>query len=222
MNALAYSESIAAFAPAFVELQAAMPKIPKDKTGQAGNRETKYADLETTIELVKPLLAEHGFAFLQPCSEGSGGQVAVTTILLHKSGEWMRDTLVMPTGGSGAQAVGSAISYAKRYALTSMLGLATEDDDGHAASQQPARRQTRQQPRAADASTAPPTQASSSGGEQKSWVKAVNIELAKHGITVDQERWDYCTAVTGRDIASTSDLSKDEANTVIARLRSAA
>lgn len=43
---LAYSESIAAFAPAFVELQFALPKVVKDKTGQAGNQKTKYADFE--------------------------------------------------------------------------------------------------------------------------------------------------------------------------------
>lgn len=189
-DTLRYSDSITVFAAAYVALQAELPKIPKEKTGQAGNQKTKYADLETTIELVKPLLAKHGFSFLQPCSGGAGGYVSVTTILLHKSGEWVRDTLSMPTGNNGAQGVGSAISYGKRYALTSLLGLATEDDDG------------------AGASKANRTAATAITPAQLTAMGAAFTEI---GITDRSERLAFVVAAIDRHVESSKELTKPEA-----------
>lgn len=61
--------------------------------------------------------------------------VSVETILLHSSGEWSRSTLMVPVVGAATpQSIGSAVTYARRYALASMVGLAQADDDGNSSS----------------------------------------------------------------------------------------
>jgi len=59
--------------------------------------------------------------------------VEVETMLTHKSGEFMSETLRLPVGKWDAHGIGSAITYARRYGLMSLLGIATDDDDGNAA-----------------------------------------------------------------------------------------
>ncbi|HEX7720431.1 MAG TPA: ERF family protein, partial [Woeseiaceae bacterium] len=61
-------------------------------------------------------------------------EMEMTTFLLHTSGQWMRETLTIPLPKVDAQGYGSAVTYARRYALQSALGLSPEDDDGNAAS----------------------------------------------------------------------------------------
>ena len=64
---------------------------------------------------------------------GEEGGVEVETVLCHSSGEWVAETLWLPVAKSDAQGVGSAITYARRYALCCVVGIAPEDDDGNAA-----------------------------------------------------------------------------------------
>jgi len=64
-----------------------------------------------------------------------GWTVEVETRLLHSSGQWMGDTITVPVGKPDAQGVGSALTYARRYALASFAGVAPEDDDGNGAVQ---------------------------------------------------------------------------------------
>src|SRR5690606_11085019 len=78
-------------------------------------------------------LSKHGTAVLQPpCAQGP--TVTVTTWLAHKSGEWIQSDLTMTAAQNTPQGIGSCITYARRYALQSMVGIAPEDDDGNAAS----------------------------------------------------------------------------------------
>ena len=129
------SESLSEFSPAWVAAEADTPNVPKQTAGQVGNQRRLYADLATVTDTMRPILARHGFAYIQGCSDGADGTVTVTTRLIHKSGEWIEDSLSMPTGNGGAQAVGSATTYGRRYSLMAILGLAPEDDDGAEASQ---------------------------------------------------------------------------------------
>lgn len=136
------SETLAALGAALVKAQAEMPHALKDAKGQVGqNRNYKYAPLETVVDTFRPILAKHGLSVLQrpqPCDNG----VLLVTTLLHESGEWINDGgLHMPAAKNDAQAFGSALTYARRYSLTAMLGIATDDDDGSsatAASREPA------------------------------------------------------------------------------------
>lgn len=100
----------------------------------------RYADLASVWDVCRPLLAEYGLSIAQfPTSDG--GTIGLTTILSHKSGQWMEDTVYLPLanekGKSQAQVAGSIISYLRRYALASVLGIITgEDDDGNAGQDQ--------------------------------------------------------------------------------------
>lgn len=95
---------------------------------------TKYADLAAVWEVIRDPLASNGLSVVQlPSAEGN--KVTVTTILLHTSGQWLRSELTMVATQVTPQGVGSCITYARRYALSAVVGVASEvDDDGNAAS----------------------------------------------------------------------------------------
>jgi len=96
---------------------------------------SKYADLATVIEATKAGLSDNGIAVLQlPAFTRSEGMVEIKTILAHSSGEWIASSLELPIAKTDAQAVGSAISYGRRYSYSAILNVASEaEDDGNAA-----------------------------------------------------------------------------------------
>ena len=105
----------------------------KDATGQVGAQKTKYADLASCWDACRSALSKHGLAVVQvPRSEGP--KITVHTILGHKSGQWIDGELCMTSGDASPRGMGSAITYARRYSLCAMVGIAPEDDDGEAAS----------------------------------------------------------------------------------------
>lgn len=119
---------------ALVAACAELEDVPKRHKASVGKFSYDYADLADTLSTVRPVLAKHGLAVLQPVTtEPEHDIVVVATVILHKSGEQLHlGRLGLPLG-QGAQATGSAITYARRYALLAALGLAAEDDDGAAA-----------------------------------------------------------------------------------------
>ena len=92
-----------------------------------------YADLASVWEACRTPLSNNGLAVIQTV-DGSPEVVWVTTTLAHSSGEWIRGTLRMKPVKADPQGIGSAITYARRYALAAIVGVAPEDDDGNAAS----------------------------------------------------------------------------------------
>ena len=94
---------------------------------------SQYADLPSVIDAVKTPLNNNGIVFLQTCSPSEDDKLHLTTRLLHESGEWIEDMMVMPLVKSNPQGLGSAISYARRYSLAAITGLYQADDDGQAA-----------------------------------------------------------------------------------------
>ena len=111
------------------------------KTSQNPHFRSKYADLAEIINTVRPVFSKHGLAVVQSPSYAEG-LVSVTTLLTHKSGQWIRDIASAPASKLDAQGVGSAVTYLRRYSLAAFAGIAQEDDDGNAASQQKARANT--------------------------------------------------------------------------------
>ena len=90
-----------------------------------GEYEFSYAPLDSILEKVRPVLQKNGIWFVQ-FTEGHH----LLTRLIHVSGEWMESgQMPLMAGSSNAQDFGSAITYAKRYSLSAMLGIASEDDD---------------------------------------------------------------------------------------------
>ena len=126
------SQSIVEIAKA---LHAAQGEMSGAKKGAANPFfKSKYADLNAVVDAIREPFCNHGLSYSQfPIYED--GSAGVTTILMHASGEWMRDSLTLPVVKKDPQAVGSAITYARRYALQSIAGIPSEDDDGNAASQ---------------------------------------------------------------------------------------
>ena len=92
---------------------------------------SKYADLASVRAAVRQPFADNGLSVVQFPRTVAGG-VEVETMLLHKSGEFMAETLFMPVKHE-PHPIGSGISYARRYALMSIANLAADDDDGNAA-----------------------------------------------------------------------------------------
>ena len=96
---------------------------------------SKYADLNSIREAVIPTLNAHGISVLQPIVHIEGKNF-VKTILLHESGELLESvTEIIYNKANDAQAQGSGISYARRYALQSFVCVGSSDDDGNKASE---------------------------------------------------------------------------------------
>ena len=98
---------------------------------------SKYANLDSIIDMAKPILASHGLAIVQmPIFEE--GMCGVSTKITHSSGESIDcGELLLPLGrGGGAQGAGSSITYARRYSISAVLCISTDDDDDGNAAQQ--------------------------------------------------------------------------------------
>lgn len=95
---------------------------------------SKYADLASVWDAVRLPLAENGLSVVQLIADAPAGHIRLVTIILHSSGQKIESAFNMPVKDAGnPQAVGSALTYARRYALMAALGVAPEDDDGNAA-----------------------------------------------------------------------------------------
>jgi hypothetical protein len=131
LSPLVWDGERAPLAKALVAAQKATEAVKKASTNSHFNN--KYADLAVVVEAVVPALNAAGVAVIQ--SPSSDGQlVGVTTVLLHEGGSMVTGTLHLRPTKQDPQGVGSAITYARRYALLAMTGAAPEDDDGNAAS----------------------------------------------------------------------------------------
>ena len=125
------SDSIKEIATALSKAQAVIVGAVKDKTNP--HFKSDYADLASVWDACRKPLTDNGLSVVQTASREEGG-IGVTTILMHASGEWITDTLVMRPTKDDPQGAGSCITYARRYALAAMVGVAQVDDDANAAS----------------------------------------------------------------------------------------
>jgi hypothetical protein len=122
-----FSESITKIAPAFIKAKAAFLKASKDSDNPFF--ESKYANLDSYIDGSAAGLAENDLAILQDCS-GYDGKVCLATMIMHSSGEWiMSESLEMIAVDKKPVTYGSLVTYARRYSLSSMLGMGSKDDD---------------------------------------------------------------------------------------------
>jgi hypothetical protein len=124
-------------ATALAKAQANMGKALKQTPNP--HFRTKYADLGSVMDACLPALNEAGIALIQPTGENEHGRF-VETILIHgESGEQLSCRVPLIVSKNDMQGYGSAVTYARRYGLMSMAGIAPEDDDGNAAAKAPPR-----------------------------------------------------------------------------------
>lgn len=90
---------------------------------------SKYAPLNDVLNVVRPLLSKHGLSVIQ--SPGGDGQnISINTMLIHESGEWIEfEPLVLKAEKMTPQGAGSAVTYGRRYSISAVLGISSEDDD---------------------------------------------------------------------------------------------
>lgn len=126
------------------ELIAALTEAHKEfepvlkETENPAYRGRRYADMASVVSAIQPSLSKHGISIIQfPISSVAERQAGISTILAHKSGQYMESSYMLPAIMPGdrfdAQACGSALTYARRYAYLAICGVAPEDDDGNAA-----------------------------------------------------------------------------------------
>ena len=124
------SESIKELATALCLAQAAMGGAVKESKNPFFK--SSYADLTSVIKVVKEPFADNGLSFVQLPVSGET-YVGVTTMLMHTSGEWLQSEYMLPMTKRDPQAAGSTITYARRYALQSLVGIPSVDDDSELA-----------------------------------------------------------------------------------------
>jgi len=130
------SETIGALAGALAKAQGSLNAALKDSKNP--HLKNKYADLAAVWKAAREPLSDNELAVIQTTERGEGGQYLVTT-LAHSSGEWIRGELAISSEGGNKgvnpdQALGSSISYMRRYALAAIVGVIQDDDDGNASS----------------------------------------------------------------------------------------
>lgn len=119
---------------AFIDALRVVEDVDADRVADTGTYRYSYANLADVNKSIKTACSAQGLMVSQVATS-DGPRVSVGTTIFHVSGQWVAFApLSMPTGNS-PQATGSAITYARRYALVTIFGVATEDDDGARAEQ---------------------------------------------------------------------------------------
>src|SRR6266576_1390889 len=132
------SESVAALASALAKAQAELVNPEKSltasiRTGRVGEgeRSFRYAPLSSGLDIVRKTLGQHEIATVQTTAiDPRTGMVNLTTMLAHSSGEWIASDwpVCAATETTNPQRMGAALTYARRYALFTLVGIAGEDD----------------------------------------------------------------------------------------------
>jgi hypothetical protein len=120
------SANITELAKALAKLQGELKTVSRDKTNPYFN--SKYADLSAIWDACRKPLADNGLSLVQT-TDRAGEDIVLETLLLHETGEWIKGKLPINPARDEPQAIGSAISYARRYAMSAMLGIVSDEDD---------------------------------------------------------------------------------------------
>lgn len=212
------SENIAELAAALVLAQ---PKIETAKMDTVNPFfKSKYADLGSVWDAVRGALVACDLAVSQLPDQDANGHPALTTMLIHKSGQWISATYPLIVTKGDPQTYGSALTYARRYGLSAVLGVvADDDDDGNAASKPQKTSQTpapkpsdpKSQPAKSPATRAPRMTADEWTMEQLSFIRKANW--------TDLHAWEVKSKpALERLLASNPDLHRDIMDTKAARL----
>lgn len=162
---------------ALAAAQAEMGRALKDSNNP--HFKSKYADLSSVCDACMPALSRHGIAVLQPTYDDDTGRYVKTVLVHGESGESTECRVPLIVQKNDMQGYGSAVTYARRYGLMSMTGIAPEDDDGHAAAQAaPKHEPRRQEPAKQDRPQ--PSDMSQKADEMIAALKSKGVTVTNH------------------------------------------
>lgn len=124
---LEFSPSLGALAKALAAAQGELKDAVKDAVNP--HFKSKFATLSSVRSAITPTFTKYGLAVTQLNEPHGDAGVCVVTLLMHESGEWIRSRLYVPVSKKDAQGFGSALSYARRYALAMIANIASDEDD---------------------------------------------------------------------------------------------
>ncbi|TDM12689.1 ERF family protein [Macrococcus bovicus] len=171
------SESIVELSKAMANFQAEVKQPLKDKNNPFFK--SKYVPLESVVESITESAPKHGLSFTQWAQNDAQGRIGVATLLMHSSGEYIEyDPVFMNADKNTAQGAGALITYLKRYSLSAIFGITSdEDDDGNAASgnKQQVKQTPISQEKVGELKTAVISFAKDYGADEKSVLENLNI-----------------------------------------------
>lgn len=236
------TEPTPALAAALAKVQAKLPKLERDRTvtvqqKNGGEYTYSYATLANLSEVILPLLAEHGLSFVAMPGTGSDGKMCVRYSLMHESGEALTGEFPI-SGEGGIQVLGGRITYVRRYCLAAVVGIAADEDDESRLSDDGPRTAQRAAPRsrqrtssptpqqgaatvqrsAPQASARPPLpgeESSSPGQITKPQLTKLQTVFSAIGYGGRDDRLFAASAIVGRPLMSSTELTNDEAKALI-------
>lgn len=215
-------------AAALAAVQADLPEVRKAETAKVptktgGSYSYTYADLAAVTRVILPRLGKVGLSWTTKPTI-LGDRFVLAYKLLHVSGEYEEGTYPLPDRGS-PQEIGSAITYARRYALCSVTGVAPDDDDdaatatdGHKRNQQMAHPRDDDWENARPAASPPSRPAKNPGNDPQR--RRMYALLGQAELTDRDAKLAYVRDVIKRDVASSNDLTDEEVRLVCDRLTS--
>jgi len=212
------SDTIGSIAAALAKAQAEMKSAKKNQDNPYFK--SVYADLASCYEACREPLTKNGIAIFQGIEDSADSDsIILNTMLIHSSGEWLSSSLRMPLLKKDPQAVGSVITYARRYGLCAAIGLASEDDDAESAmtrgySPSPAQKayqskQTNAQKQEAQSGKV----AEKSPTQKEMLIKRLYYVLcnAEQGLGMAKDQiFPYISNVLGKNISSFTDVTEEE------------
>jgi hypothetical protein len=172
------SEKVDLFAKAFAKAQSNIKRAAKDS--QNPFYKADYADLGSVMDACKDALNSNGISVIQSPAQSEKGTLAMDTMLIHESGQWVSGQILMPLGKSDPQGYGSALTYARRYALAAMAGVCPKDDDAEGATERGKKPQDNPKPPAA------PKETPLTPEEAKAFAETILLILTDRGFTKEQ------------------------------------
>lgn len=217
------SAEIGELAAALASAQAELS--PASKNAQNPHLKNRYADIAAVYEAIRETLPKHGLSVSQIIMPHES-KARVRTLLMHKSGQWLASECLMPLDRNGGpQGMGSAITYARRYSLSAIVGVVSEDDDDAEAAQPRRQQQAQPQPRREPAQPRRPEPVRQAahkpqGAEQVDMVTDAQVKMMmalfnKCGLTVREVRLERVREIVGRNVTTCRELTKDEASAII-------
>jgi hypothetical protein len=208
---------------ALAELQTQLPRIAKPKTAvvktkTGGEYKYKYENLGQISAEILPLLGKLGLSWVTMPTLNVNGQFVLRYVLTHASNNSMSGEYPLPASGT-PQEMGSAITYARRYCLCAVTGVAPDDDDDDGAAASKARPARVQKTTPRDTATSTPVDMAPGGGITSLQMRHMQALFGDMKITDRGNKLAYAIDVVKRQIDSATQLTEPEADEVIASLK---